>query len=54
MAKVIEGQLVTKAKRFSIVASRFNDFITKQLLDGCVDTLIRHGAKDSEIEIVWV
>ncbi len=54
MAKVIEGQLVIKAKKFSIVASRFNDFITKQLIDGCLDTLLRHGVKDSEIEIVWV
>jgi len=54
MAKVIEGQLVVKAKKFSIVASRFNDFITKQLIDGCVDTLTRHGVKDSEIEIAWV
>lgn len=54
MAKVIEGQLVVKGKRFSIVASRFNDFITKQLIDGCVDTLLRHSVKDNEIEIVWV
>ena len=54
MAKVIEGQLVAKGKKFSIVASRFNDFITKQLIDGCVDALIRHGVKDEEIEIAWV
>ncbi|HOX54495.1 MAG: 6,7-dimethyl-8-ribityllumazine synthase [Candidatus Omnitrophica bacterium] len=54
MAKVIEGQLVAKGKKFSIVASRFNDFITKQLIDGCVDALIRHGVKDEEISIAWV
>ena len=54
MTKVIEGQLVAKGKKFSIVASRFNDFITKQLIDGCVDTLIRHGVKDEEIQIAWV
>jgi 6,7-dimethyl-8-ribityllumazine synthase len=54
MAKVVEGQLVAKGKYFSIVASRFNDFITRQLLDGCIDTLNRHGVKDNEIEIVWV
>lgn len=54
MVKVIEGQLISKDKKFSIVASRFNDFITKQLLDGCVDALIRHGVKDADIQTVWV
>jgi 6,7-dimethyl-8-ribityllumazine synthase len=54
MAKVFSGDLVVKGKKFGIVASRFNDFITKQLLEGCSDTLIRHGAKDSDLEVVWV
>jgi len=54
MVKIVEGQLVAKGKKFSIVASRFNDFVTKQLIDGCVDTLARHGVKDGEIEIAWV
>jgi len=54
MVKVIEGELIAKGKKFGIVASRFNDFITKKLLEGCVDTLCRHGAKESEIEVAWV
>jgi 6,7-dimethyl-8-ribityllumazine synthase len=54
MVKVNEGSMVVKGKRFSIVASRFNDFVTKSLLEGCCDTLKRHGAKESEIEISWV
>jgi len=54
MAKTLEGQLVADGKKFGIVASRFNDFITKKLLEGCVDALLRHGAKDSELEIAWV
>ncbi len=54
MVKTIEGQLIAKGKKFGIVASRFNDFITKKLLEGCLDTLMRHGAKENEIEIVWV
>ncbi|MFA5038449.1 MAG: 6,7-dimethyl-8-ribityllumazine synthase [Candidatus Omnitrophota bacterium] len=54
MAKVYEGNLVVKAKRFGIVVSRFNDFVTKALLEGCCDTLKRHGAKEAEIEIAWV
>jgi len=54
MVKVNEGSMVVKGKRFSIVISRFNDFVTKSLLDGCCDTLKRHGAKESEIEVSWV
>lgn len=54
MVKTIEGQLVSKGKKYAIAAARFNDFVTKELLEGCIDTLIRHGAKDSEIEVSWV
>ena len=54
MPKVFEGQLVAKGKKFGIVASRFNEFITNKLLEGALDALKRHGAKDEEIEIVWV
>jgi 6,7-dimethyl-8-ribityllumazine synthase len=54
MAKLIEGSAVIKGKKFGIIASRFNDFITKQLVEGCSDTLIRHGAKDDELTVVWV
>ncbi len=54
MYKVNEGSLVVKAKKFGIVVSRFNDFVTKSLLEGCCDTLKRHGAKETEVEIYWV
>ena len=54
MVKVYEGQLVADGKKFGIVASRFNEFITNKLLEGAIDALKRHGAKDKEIEIVWV
>ena len=54
MVKTVEGQLVAKGKKFAIVVSRFNDFISKRLLEGAIDTLMRHGVKDSEIEAVWV
>jgi 6,7-dimethyl-8-ribityllumazine synthase len=54
MVKIIEGGLVSKGKRFGIVVSRFNDFITKKLSEACIDTLMRHGVKDAEIEIAWV
>ncbi len=53
MVKTIEGNLIAKGKTFGLVVSRFNDFITNRLLEGCVDELIRHGTKDSDIEVVW-
>lgn len=54
MVKIIEGQLVSKGKKYAVAVSRFNDLVTKELLEGCIDTLKRHGAKDSEIEVSWV
>lgn len=54
MAKVIEGNLIAKGKKFGIIASRFNDFITKELISGCRDTLIRHGAEDTNLTLIWV
>jgi len=52
--KIIEGELIAKGKKFAIVASRFNDFITNRLLKGAKDTLIRHGVKDTDLTVVWV
>lgn len=54
MPKPIQGDLTAKGLKFAIVASRFNDFITARLLDGAVDGLMRHGASESDIEIVKV
>jgi len=52
--KTYEGELQAKGLKFGIVVSRFNDFITRKLLDGAVDGLVRHGALDKDIEIVKV
>ena len=54
MPKIIEANLLAEGKKFSIVASRFNDFITDRLVSGAVDALVRSGAKDKDIEIVKV
>jgi 6,7-dimethyl-8-ribityllumazine synthase len=54
MAKTIEGMLDAKGRKFAIVASRFNELITKKLLDGAIDCLLRHNAKDENITIYWV
>jgi 6,7-dimethyl-8-ribityllumazine synthase len=52
--KVIQGDLQAKGLTFGIVVSRFNDFITAKLLDGAVDALVRHGAKEDDIDVVKV
>jgi 6,7-dimethyl-8-ribityllumazine synthase len=52
--KITQGELQAKGLKFGIVVSRFNDFITSKLLDGAVDALLRHGAKDEDIEVVKV
>lgn len=54
MPKIIEGGLSAKGLRFGVVISRFNDFIGDRLMQGAVDTLIRSGALDADIEIVKV
>ena len=54
MVKTIQGQMVAKGKKFGIIASRFNDFITNRLLEGCLDTLLRHGVKDGDVTVAWV
>jgi 6,7-dimethyl-8-ribityllumazine synthase len=54
MTKTIEGNLIAKGKKFGIVASRFNDFITKELISGCLDTLVRHGAEEKDLAVTWV
>lgn len=40
--------------RFAVVVSRFNDFVTAKLLDGCLDHLLASGASDNEIDVYWV
>lgn len=54
MPKVIEARILAEGRKFAIVASRFNDFITDRLVGGAVDALLRSGAKESDIEIVKV
>jgi 6,7-dimethyl-8-ribityllumazine synthase len=54
MSKPIEGMLVGKGLKFGLVASRFNDFITRRLVEGAEDALIRHGVKAEDIDVAWV
>lgn len=50
----IEGQLSAKDLRFAIVVSRFNGLVSRQLLDGAVDCLLRHGGTEQNITVIYV
>jgi len=50
--RVIEGKLVAEGFKFAIVVSRFNHFITERLLEGALDCLRRHGAREEDIHVI--
>ncbi len=54
MNKPFEGMLLGKGLKFGLVASRFNEFISKKLVEGAQDALLRHGVNEGDIEIAWV
>ena len=54
MPKFHEAKLIAEGKKFALVVSRFNDFITAKLLSGALDALVRSGAADEDIEVVKV
>ena len=54
MGKSFEGMLLGKGLKFGLVLSRFNEFITKKLLEGAQDALLRHGVSEEDIETAWV
>ena len=54
MPKIVEGKIVAKGMKFGIVASRFNDFISSRLIEGAIDTLIRAGADEKDIQVYKV
>ncbi|HMJ20732.1 MAG TPA: 6,7-dimethyl-8-ribityllumazine synthase [Terriglobales bacterium] len=52
--KALEGNLSAAGKRFGIVVSRFNAFITERLLQSALDGLLRSGAKQKDVQLVRV
>ncbi len=51
MATEIQGSIKAEGRKFAIIVARFNNFVTERLLEGAMDALVRHGAKDEEITI---
>ena len=52
--KIIEGQLNAQGLKFTIIATRFNDFIVDRLVGGAVDYLRRHGCEEENITVVRI
>ncbi len=51
MPRYIEGDFLPPKGRFAICVARFNAFITESLVNGAVDTLVRHGVADSDVDV---
>ena len=54
MGKTYAGQFDARGQRLVIVASRFNDFFTQELVAGAEDCLRRHGVEDEQVDLCWV
>lgn len=52
--KTIEGNLSGRGKKFAIIQSRFNHFITDRLVEGSIDALLRHEVEEEGIVIYKV
>jgi 6,7-dimethyl-8-ribityllumazine synthase len=52
--RTLQGDLLARDLRFAIVAARFNEAIVEHLVRGAVDTLVRHGASERQIEVIRV
>ncbi len=49
----LRGNFSGKGKRITIVISRFNEFISNELLGGCLDTLAKAGVLEKDITVIW-
>ena len=54
MSKIVEGQLDAQGLKLGLVVSRYNSFITNRLLEGVMDGLLRHGAAEDDVTVLWV
>lgn len=52
--KIVVGQITGKGRRIAIVVSRFNEFVTKRLLYGCLKELSKQGVPSRNITVAWV
>jgi 6,7-dimethyl-8-ribityllumazine synthase len=50
----LKGSYSARGLRFGLVVSEFNEFLTKQLLEGALDTLARQGARPKDVQVIYV
>ncbi|MEN9799719.1 MAG: 6,7-dimethyl-8-ribityllumazine synthase, partial [Pseudomonadota bacterium] len=54
MARTIEGLMTPPQGRFALCVTRWNAFITEELLKGALDALRRHGVPEDAVDVIWV
>ena len=52
--RTIEGKLVVGDEHYAIVVARFNELVTKRLLEGALEAFRQHGVKDDRLTVAWV
>ena len=52
--RVYRGTVNGQGRRVAIVAGRFNEYVTKHLVEGCLDSLEAHGVPRDRVDLVWV
>jgi 6,7-dimethyl-8-ribityllumazine synthase len=50
----VKGSFIATGKKFGVVVSQFNELLTDKLLEGALDTLLRHGAREKDIRVIYV
>src|SRR5512141_2302918 len=48
------GNPAGAGRRLAVVASRFNETVTRPLVDGALDALVRPGVAFDDIDVIWV
>lgn len=54
MGKTYGGRFDARGCRVALVASRFNEFFTRELVAGARDCLLRHGVAEAQVDEAWV
>ena len=54
MPKELKGDMNGQGLHIGVIVARFNEFVTKKLLDSTVETLLHHGVRDDDITVSWV
>ncbi len=48
------GQFRASGRSFAVVVSRFNEAVARSLLEGALDCLKQYGAREADVDVVWV